>query len=833
MAPNKEVKKHIVLGKNGKPEKYTYPGTVVTTSNIPSQDRAIHGANLKSQIDAVKAIEHDLTARTDDYELETVIGIQICFESFPGVELAFESLADAKQGIELLNVQIVNNKYVATVLVPAGKICVLEKKIEAYMAYKKDCNGKPLDNRTLIDAIASIRRAVLVNLWADDPELYPTDSEEEVWLEVWLPVLGDRQAVINDFKKIAKIAGIRVANNVLEFPERSVFLAKGSINAFGSSSLLISKISELRKAKFTADFFDHLEINEQRDFSSSLLERATFASDNPPYICILDTGVNSGHPLLSPICSENDLFVVNPDWDAADSNGHGTAMAGLAIWGDLSNILAESTPLQIGHRIESAKLLRFSGDNEDKHLGIITSDGISEAEIANFERTRVFALALSALKSRDRGKPSAWSATIDGLTSDYLGENLKRRLMIVCGGNTGDDLTGLKEYPQYNELQDIHDPGQAWNALTVGAYTKKIDIRDDGADSYKPLAPEGGLSPYSTTSVTWSSSMPLKPDVVFEGGNMGIDTYSAASMSSLQLLTTHHNITNRLFSTFNATSAATALAAKFAAEIYVHYPTLWPETVRALMVHSASWTEAMMSQFNYRKRTEKQKAQHLVRVVGYGVPDINKALWSLGNSLVMIVEDELQPFEKQKGKSPSTKDMHLHDLPWPKEQLMSLGETQVRMTVTLSYFIEPNPSSRNVSSKYRYPSHQLRFEVKRPTESTKQFMQRITRDARDEEEGTIKPPIDPDWLLGNFRNKGSIHKDIWRGTGAELAARGLLAIYPAMGWWRTRTKLERFNKAARYSLIISIEAPEVDVDLYTPIQTEIENRNKVSVEITA
>jgi hypothetical protein len=112
-------------------------------------------------------------------------------------------------------------------------------------------------------------------------------------------------------------------------------------------------------------------------------------------------------------------------------------------------------------------------------------------------------------------------------------------------------------------------------------------------------------------------------------------------------------------------------------------------------------------------------------------------------------------------------------------------------------------------------------------------MQRITRDARDEEEGTIKPPKDPDWLLGDFRNKGSIHKDIWRGTAAELAARGLLAIYPAMGWWRTRTKLERFNKAARYSLIISIEAPEVDVDLYTPVQIEIENRNKVSVEITA
>lgn len=831
MVSSKEVKKHIIIGKNGKIEKYTYPGTVVTKSNIPSQDRTAHGTSLQSQLDSLKSEEQGILSDSDDYQLESVIGVQISFESYPDIDLAFEKLADARKGIEILNVIQRDNKYIATVLVPVGKLEALEKKIEEYLDPAKDGKAGPRHS-ALLNAIANIRKTVLENLWSDAPELYPTNPEEEVWLEAWLPVLGDRQAVINDFKKIAQFAGIRVSENILEFPERSVLLAKGSIKAFSSSSLLISKISELRKAKVTAEFFDRLELNEQRDWGSNLLERATFASDNSPYVCILDTGVNRGHPLLSPICSENDLFVVNPNWDAADSDGHGTAMAGIATWGDLSNILAESHPLQIRHRIESVKLLRFPGDNEGKHLGIITSDGVAEAEIANFERTRVFVLALSALESRDRGKPSAWSATIDGLTSDYLGENLQRRLMIVCGGNTGDDLTGLKEYPQYNELQDIHDPGQAWNALTVGAYTRKVDIRDDGADSYKPLAPEGGLSPYSTTSVTWDLSMPLKPEVVFEGGNMGIDAYSATSMSSLQLLTTCHDIPNRLFSTFNATSAATALAAKFAAEIYAQYPTLWPETVRALMVHSADWTEAMMSQFNYRKRTDKQKAQHLVRVVGYGIPDINKALWSLGNSLVMIVEDELQPFEKRRGRQSSTKDMHLHNLPWPKEQLMALGEIQVKMTVTLSYFIEPNPSSRNVSSKYRYPSHQLRFEVKRPTESTKQFMQRITRDAHDEEEGTTKPPKDPNWLLGDFRNKGSIHKDIWTGTAIELAERGVLAIYPAMGWWRTRTKLERFNKAARYSLIISIEAPEVDVDLYTPVRTEIENRNKVSVEIT-
>ena len=55
--------------------------------------------------------------------------------------------------------------------------------------------------------------------------------------------------------------------------------------------------------------------------------------------------------------------------------------------------------------------------------------------------------------------------------------------------------------------------------------------------------------------------------------------------------------------------------------------------------------------------------------------------------------------------------MHLHDLPWPRDVLEDLGETPVEMRVTLSYFIEPNPSRRGHRSRYRYESHGLRFDV--------------------------------------------------------------------------------------------------------------------------
>lgn len=168
--------------------------------------------------------------------------------------------------------------------------------------------------------------------------------------------------------------------------------------------------------------------------------------------------------------------------------------------------------------------------------------------------------------------------------------------------------------------------------------------------------------------------------------------------------------------------------------IYTQYPNLWPETVRALIVHSAEWTDAMIEQFA-QGATKRKRAQHRVRCVGFGVPNLEKALWSANNSLALIVEDKLQPFEKRDGKM-ATRDMHLHDLPWPKKSLQELGDVDVEMSVTISYFVEPNPSSRIVSGKFSYQSHGLRFDVKRPLESPKEFRKRINRQARDEDEGT-------------------------------------------------------------------------------------------------
>ena len=146
------------------------------------------------------------------------------------------------------------------------------------------------------------------------------------------------------------------------------------------------------------------------------------------------------------------------------------------------------------------------------------------------------------------------------------------------------------------------------------------------------------------------------------------------------------------------------------------------------------------------------------------------------------------------------------------------------MRVTLSYFVEPNPGERGWANKYRYASHGLRFDAKRPLENLDSFQQRINQQARDE--GYMSrggATLDSGkWVLGEkLRSLGSIHSDIWRGTAIELAERGYIAVYPVLGWWKERSNLQRWGKRARYSLIVSIKTPDVETDIYTPIANQI------------
>ncbi|QUG73741.1 S8 family serine peptidase (plasmid) [Erwinia sp. E602] len=757
--------------------------------------------------------------------MQSGIGIQVEFVGQPDVALAFESLSnersrDRSRNIEVLSLHVSEEDITsANVFIPDGKISHFEKYLKAYLEDRRSVSGVSLAHKPLINTLSAIRLSTIRSLWTDDDELLPTDQEESFWWEVWLPVRGNRDAVLADFRTIISTTGCKASGHAVTFPERTVTWMFGSQREFSRSGLLLNCVAELRRAKETAEFFTRESLNEQSLWAEEMLGRLCVPDEGEaiPYVCLLDSGLNRAHPLISPLVHEDDVYTVNEAWGTDDRVSHGTGLAGLALYGDMFDVLVSPGELGISHRLESVKLYSASEEqNGDAHdHAYLFSMAVTRPEIRFAERRRVFSSAVTATDYRDFGKPSSWSAMVDSLAADSGAEPAFPRLFVLSAGNIFDS-DHWQRYPDSLSVNRIHDPAQAWNALTVGASTRKTSLDEPG---FNVLAAEGGLSPFTSTSSGWDNVWPLKPDVVFEGGNAGTDGTMSDNFESLELLTVNARFHRNLFTTINATSAASALAASMAAKLMAHFPDLRPETVRGLMTHSARWTPKMLDMYPPNNQTGYAR---LIRHCGWGIPDQNLAMWSVNNSLSLIEESSLRPYHRTR-EGIKTHQMNVHALPWPVQELLELRDTPVEMRVTLSYFIEPNPSARGSVSKFYYPSHRLRFAMKRPTEQFDDFRARINAAAQVVGEEAMASGNDKNWLLGKTqRHKGSLHQDIWQGTAAELANCGFLAVFPGQGWWRTRQALEKYDSEARYSLIVSIHVPGTEVDLLTPVQSQID-----------
>jgi len=807
---------HIKGLRSERSEPFTSPKRGGGTRTFPKRNREEHGHLIKQKLEQAWQDSENEMAVTHN----TRTGTYIEFQSAPGCDIKIQSLENLGKGIRLCNVRqegpsddSKKTTTFVTTFVPNKQRKYFFDKVEEYLT-KETSKGNP-KNKDLLEGIEDLQKAKVDSLWTDDKALIPDDTTK-VWCEIWLE---DNNGAEDRFNSLLAKHNIESKPNDITFPERIVKLILANWQDLSKLTKHSDDIAEYRRAKTTAAFLLSETPADQSQWGDDLLQRLTVDNTSNVAICLLDTGVNNGHPLIAPILSDSDCQTVNKEWGAHDHRGHGTLMAGLLGYGDLQGSLETNNRVTITHCLESVKILLDHDTTNPELWGDITIQGISRAEIQEPDRKRIICMPISSADNRDRGRPSSWSAAIDTVTSGAGADDGVRRLVIVAAGNA-DTFESHYKYPDSIITDSIHDPAQSWNALTVGAITNLQDLTDPALSSYEPLAKSGELSPFTTTSITWDDKKwPVKPDVVFEGGNLATDNSNFKTQcNDLSLVSTYLRPFDALLSEFNMTSAATAQAAHFAARIQSEYPAYWPETVRGLMVHSARWPDAVKSQV--AKNNKKTELNNVLRAYGYGKPDLSLALYCAQNSLTLITEAEIQPFTKGKKSN-----MHLYELPWPKKMLEDLGESDVEMRITLSYFIEPGPGERGWDDRYRYASHALRFELNSPLEDKATFMKRINTESREEGEKNKKPDSSSPakhWVIGsNNRDNGSIHSDIWKGTAVELASSNLVAIHPAIGWWRERDKLKKFENTTRYSLIISISTPENEVDLYTPVLNSI------------
>ncbi len=797
---------------------YTSPQSGGGRPRVPDRQRNTHGTRIQGRLENIWREFQLIRSQRQAVSAATSQGFYIEFRSSAGFDLVTKSLENIRQGVRLLNVRTIEENdqtiTLATVYIPAGKENYFISKLEEYI-HTDTAGGNP-KNQPLVNSIEDIKLAIFESFWSDVTELIPEDDPE--WCEIWLRSEND-ETTLAQIGDACQALGIIKEEGHIAFPERLVILVFADREQLTELFLISDRIAEYRKARETVRFFIDLNNFEQTEWLEDLLARVNFNQDSNTSICILDTGINNGHRLISPVLADSDMHSYNDEWGVQDHNGHGTNMCGIAIYGDLGEVLQNNEGVEVNHIIESAKILPPTGSNDPKLYGYITEQVISRAEIEAPDRNRVICMAITT-DSFDQGKPSSWSGAIDNLASGAEDDN--KRLIVLAAGNVD---PGWEDYPANNLITSIHSPGQAWNALTVGAYTRLTDITDPNLDGFRPIAPRNGLSPFSSTSLTWEQTRwPIKPEVVFEGGNAAFDNNDLSTQcDDLSVLSTHFQPGTAQFEAFCMTSAATAQAAWMAAQIEAKYPDAWPETIRGLIVHSAEWTDTMRTQF-FTGETERKKYRNLVRTCGYGVPSLDKALYCTNNSLVLVSQEELQPFDrKETGSGYRTKDMHFYDLPWPREALLELGNTPVKMRVTLSYFIEPGPGEIGWKDRYRYRSHGLKFDVNTQAESRDQFVARVNRLARDEENEGDSVNDSGRWAIGSQnRNLGSVHSDFIEGTAADIATCNFIGVFPVIGWWRERSHLNKWNKSTRYSLIVSIETPSEEVDLYTPVAVELQ-----------
>ena len=613
---------HITVPSRGVAEPYTPVSGGRNGKSPPSPDRQTHGGKLKASLmSTVEQAKERKTSRSD-MRIEGVIdGIYIEFQSVPGFELALTSLEDRRRSIhpELRAVteRTVDDEVIqmATVFVPKDRIGDFIKKVEQYIE-EDTIGGKPRNQR-LMERLADLRLATLEALWTDPPERFP-NAKAKVWWELWL---RRRDGVGERLTSFAAQVGITLGRHRLLFEDRVVVLVLASAEQLSSALDFLDDIAELRQPATPTQFLADLMAAEQAEFVVELASRIV-----PPDIaayttCILDTGIAQSHPLIEPGLCADDMHVCDPTWSVVDLQGHGTTMAGSALYRDVGQAMLDSGPIQLTTRLESVKVLPDSGKNKRELYGALMAQATALVEIAHPERRRFFTMAISHeegnVSTGHLGQPTAWSSAIDALSAgravDVTQEGLiyldapadaSQRLFILSAGNVRDLEVA---YLDRSDVEPVEDPAQSWNALTAGAYTQMDDLSgDDTFVGWRPLAAFGELSPFSRTSVGFRDQWPHKPDVVLEGGNAAVSPNGRDidTPGALQILTTRSTaLGGRLLTTACGTSPATAALAHLVSEVGAQYRHFWPETIRALVVHSARWSPLMITQTQGNRRS--------------------------------------------------------------------------------------------------------------------------------------------------------------------------------------------------------------------------------------
>ncbi|MFO1110692.1 MAG: S8 family peptidase [Bradyrhizobium sp.] len=450
------------------------------------------------------------------------------------------------------------------------------------------------------------------------------------------------------------------------------------VSEYRGSSVLLMRVSgpsQAIRALFDLPEVASIDRSPEPDWPELAIEEFTLGSipDQAPaeegaqIVGIIDSGLTSSHPLLSGsvIASFGEPATLGDD----DAKGHGTSVSGIAAFGDIRQKLAKD-PMQPAFRIASAKVVNADGKFDRAEL--VPTQMERAIRRLHFEfGCRVVNISLADFNRPAALKLSSWAATLD---------NLARELDIVIVLATGNaDRARLAklgdgiavDYPNFllDEANRILEPASAINAVAVGSIAHANGLAISDAENVGVMPISDAFQPSPFTRIGPGANGAIKPDLVDFGGTAVFDgptqrLQDGSRRASAGVLSLYSEYLVQLLAARSGTSFSAPLVAHKAAMLFDAFPGATSNLVRSLLALGAEHPPSAL------QLLQGKGDDAVFNLLGYGMTDINRALASDDNRVVLFREDSL-----------ATDHFAVYEVPIPEEFRMGRGRRHIKVSL--------------------------------------------------------------------------------------------------------------------------------------------------------
>jgi len=461
-------------------------------------------------------------------------------------------------------------------------------------------------------------------------------------LEFWF--LGDDKGSIRQMDKWAfelkKLIRDNCGEWISKLRTKSFYLMRVKLD-----QALIDKITKLPQvASIDRPARSQLSIRRIKETSIGDLD-VHEPSPDATGVLVIDSGIVPGHPLLSKAVGEAKSFINGKS--PIDECGHGTSVAGLSLYGDLTRCI-EDKKFDPDCWLFSARVLDEDGNYYDQKLMETQFLRSLNVFIRHYPIIKVINISVGNIDDiLGSGKLQfRWASLIDEKLYELSRIN-KDLIIVISAGNNFVDYD-YYDYPDnlFKDESKLANPATAALAITVGSISP-------GMESNNPLHhPIGGRlgfpSPFTRTGPGLGGM--IKPDLVEIGGDW---VYPADEDSSIGIVTTNKDFfPEGLFVIDNGTSLSSAKISNLIAKLWNIFPSASANLIKTLLISSCTipkrFQPSRSGQFKLDSfyspcyPTMINSEEKINSVYGYGLPNIDQARSSDVNKVVLIDDSTIK-----------------------------------------------------------------------------------------------------------------------------------------------------------------------------------------------